>query len=317
MTQTAVVICPGRGTYNQAELGYLHRYHADAGPFLDELDRLRRARGQLALSELDGADRFDPSVHTRGDNASALIYAASYLDTRAIHERYRVVGVTGNSMGWYTALAVAGATTGKGAFEIVNTMGALMQQQMIGGQTVYPFVDEEWRAIPDRKSELLALVSDIGQRPGHALETSIHLGGMLVVAGNRAGLQAFEAKVPPRQGRFPMRLANHAAFHTSLQEPVAAMGRAALPVGLFRKPRVPLVDGRGHLWFPGAFTAEHIRAYTLGAQVVTPYDFSAAIRVAARSFAPDVFIIPGPGTTLGGGVAQALIDINWRGLASK
>jgi [acyl-carrier-protein] S-malonyltransferase len=64
-------------------------------------------------------------------------------------------------------------------------------------------------------------------------------------------------------------------------------------------------------------TPSAIRAYTLGAQVVQPFDFTAAIRVAARTFAPDVFIIPGPGTTLGGAVAQALISINWRGLSSK
>jgi len=39
--------------------------------------------------------------------------------------------------------------------------------------------------------------------------------------------------------------------------------------------------------------------------VVEPYDFTAAIRSAAREFAPDYFIVPGPGTTLGGAVAQA------------
>jgi hypothetical protein len=60
-----------------------------------------------------------------------------------------------------------------------------------------------------------------------------------------------------------------------------------------------------------------LRDYTLGHQVVEPYDFTAAIRTAAREFAPDYFIIPGPGTTLGGAVAQSLIRANWRGLACK
>ena len=59
------------------------------------------------------------------------------------------------------------------------------------------------------------------------------------------------------------------------------------------------------------------RNYTLGHQVVEPYDFTAAIRTAAREFAPDYFIVPGPGTTLGGAVAQSLIRANWRGMASK
>ena len=48
-----------------------------------------------------------------------------------------------------------------------------------------------------------------------------------------------------------------------------------------------------------------------------PYDFTAAIRTAAREFAPDLFIIPGPGTTLGGAVAQSLILAHWRGMDSK
>src|SRR3546814_16366639 len=57
--------------------------------------------------------------------------------------------------------------------------------------------------------------------------------------------------------------------------------------------------------------------YTLGHQVVEPYDFTRAIANAAREFAPDLFIVTGPGTTLGGAVAQSLILANWRSMASK
>ena len=42
-----------------------------------------------------------------------------------------------------------------------------------------------------------------------------------------------------------------------------------------------------------------------------------AITVAAREFAPDLFIVTGPGTTLGGAVAQSLVLANWRGIGSK
>lgn len=317
MTKTAVIICPGRGTYNKSELGYIHKNHGSCTKMFSRFDDIRHFRGQEPVSALDAAARFDPRVHTRGDNASALIYAASLFDTTMIDNSYEVVAVTGNSMGWYTALAVGGAATSTGAFEIVNTMGTLMQDHLIGGQTLYPFVDEDWREIPGKRSALLEIVGDIAQRPEHALDLSIDLGGMLVVAGNEAGLNAFEAQVTPEQGRYLMRLINHAAFHTALQKPVAAAGRAALPETLFHAPRLPLIDGTGSVWYPGADTAADLRAYTLGDQVVTPYDFTAAIRVAARTFAPDVFIIPGPSTTLGGAVAQALIRINWRGLSSK
>ncbi|ABG32447.1 acyl carrier protein [Roseobacter denitrificans] len=317
MSKTAVVICPGRGTYTKSELGYLARHHGDAMAHLAAFDRERAALGQQTLADLDGAARYQTAVHTRGDNASALIYAASFLDAQKIPEQIEVVGVTGNSMGWYSALAVSGAATPENAFRIVNTMGTLMQDSMIGGQSLYPFVDENWRQIPGLRDRLLAQVAEIDHRPDHRLAVSIHLGGMLVVAGNDAGLSAFEQSVTPVQGRFPMRLANHAAFHTALQEPVAAQGRAVLGAALFQPPRRPLIDGRGAVWYPKACTIEALRAYTLGHQVVAPYDFTSAITVAARTFAPDLFIITGPGTTLGGAVAQALISIEWQGMTSK
>jgi [acyl-carrier-protein] S-malonyltransferase len=140
---------------------------------------------------------------------------------------------------------------------------------------------------------------------------------MLVVAGNAAGLDAFETGLPRLEDRYPMRLPNHAAFHTSLQEPVAAEGRTRLGLDLFEGPRLPLVDGSGRVWYPHATPLTDLRDYTLGAQVTEAYDFTKAVQVAARTFAPDVFILTGPGGSIGGAVAQALIAINWQGISSK
>lgn len=315
--RTAVIICPGRGTYNRTELGYIAAHHASERALLDVFDLARGKADQTAISALDGAQRFSPSVHTTGENASPLIYAASLFDARSLMDRFDVVAVTGNSMGWYTALAVAGAASPEHAFTIVNTMGTLMQQSLIGGQTLYPVVDEAWIEIPGLRAKLLELVTLINARDGHDLHVSIKLGGMLVVAGNTRGLDAFEADLPPVQGRYPMRLPNHAAFHTPLQKPVAQQGRALLATDLFEPPEIPLVDGQGAVWYPKSCTAEALRDYTLGTQVVTAYDFTKAVTVAARSFAPDVFVLTGPGTTLGGAVAQSLISAGWRGLDSK
>lgn len=315
--KTAVVICPGRGTYNASELGYLQRHFPDPR-LLSRFDAIRSAAGQETLAALDGADRFLASRHTRGDNASALIYAATYGDFLSLDRQgIEVVAVTGNSMGWYSALACAGAVTPEDGFTIANTMGHLMQSALIGGQLVYPWVDEDWVPRPTRKAALLALVEDIASRRDHVLALSIDLGGLLVLAGNEAGLKAFETTVDPMQGRFPMRLGNHAAFHTALQAPVAAQGRAALPASLLTQPQLPLIDGRGAIWWPDAAEPEKLHAYTLGHQVTEPYDFTAAIRTAAHEFAPDLFIVTGPGTTLGGAVAQSLILAQWRGMGSK
>ncbi len=310
----AVLICPGRGTYTKTELGSLARFPNRT--LLAHFDARRRALGQETLTALDSAASYSVSKHTRGDNASALIYACTLGDALSLKD-IEITAVTGNSMGWYSALACAGALTPENGFEVVNTMGTLMQQSLIGGQIIHPFMDENWRQNPTRKAELLGIAADINTRPDHTLTLSIDLGGMLVLAGNEAGLKAFESAVPPAQGRFPMRLANHAAFHTTLQAPVAALGRAALPTSLFQQPQKPLIDGRGQIWWPGSTRTADLYAYTLGHQVVEPYDFTAAIRTAAREFAPDLFIIAGPGTTLGGAVAQSLILSHWQGLADK
>ena len=317
MKQTAVVIAPGRGTYNKTELGYLARHHPNA-PNLDQFDAFRAKLGQKTVSELDSAARFSGPTHTRGDNASPLIYACAHSDFTVIdRDRFDIVGVTGNSMGWYIALACAGAVDPIDGMQVVNTMGTLMQDHMIGGQLIYPFVDADWKEIPNQRENLMREVVAINARTDHVLGLSIDLGGMLVLAGNEAGLVAFEKSVPALQERYPMRLPNHAGFHTHLQKPVSELGFAALPEHLFGQPSIPLIDGRGAIWYPKSTNIAELYYYTLGHQVHEPYDFTAAIRTAAQEFMPDVFIILGPGTTLGGATAQALIRSNWRGWNSK
>ena len=317
MKQTAVVIAPGRGTYNKNELGYLKRHHPNA-PNLDQFDAYRATLGQKKISELDTFSRFSGPTHTRGDNAAPLIYACAYSDFVSIdRDLFDIVGITGNSMGWYIALACAGAVDPMGGMQVVNTMGTLMQVHMIGGQLIYPFLDDNWQEIPGRRDNLLSEAATINARPDHDLGLSIDLGGMLVLAGNEAGLSAFERSVPALQGRFPMRLQNHAGFHTHLQRPISKLGFDALSEQLFVQPTIPLIDGRGAIWYPNSTDVSALYNYTLGHQVVEPYDFTAAIRTAAREFMPDVFIVLGPGTTLGGATAQALIQANWRGWRSK
>ena len=74
--QTAVLFCPGRGSYTKAELGFVNRT-LQAGPVADALaasDRARQERGRPPITEVDGADRFRPSLHLDGENAAELIY---------------------------------------------------------------------------------------------------------------------------------------------------------------------------------------------------------------------------------------------------
>ena len=153
MKQTAIVVAPGRGTYNREELGYLSRHHADKPDLIASLDAYRVSQGQPTLSALDGAARFSGATHIRGDNASALIHACAYADFLSIdRDRFDILGVTGNSMGWYIALTCAGALGPMDGLSVVNAMGTLMHDHAPGGQTIYPYVDDIWRAIPGRRA---------------------------------------------------------------------------------------------------------------------------------------------------------------------
>ncbi|TMJ12556.1 MAG: ACP S-malonyltransferase [Alphaproteobacteria bacterium] len=318
MAEAALIVCPGRGTYGKAELGYLRRHHGDKAALIAGFDRLRSQRGQPTISELDGAERFSPALHTRGDIASPLIFAASYADYLAIDRaRFQVAAVTGNSMGWYTALAVGGAVSAEHGFEIVDAMGENSQAGEPGGQVLLTLVDENWHEAPGHRETLLGLAEAIDARGDCALHVSIELGGMIVFAGNEAGLAALIAEAPPGPGREPLRLVNHGPFHTPLMRGSSERALAQLPAAWFHAPEAPMIDGRGHIWRPFASPSAALHDYTFAAQILETYRFTRSIQVAVKEYAPERIILLGPGDTLGGAIAQALIAIQWRGLRSK
>jgi len=126
-------------------------------------------------------------------------------------------------------------------------MGTIMQESLIGGQIVYPLLDEDWREVPGRRAEITDLMIDINHKSSQQVHISIELGGMLVLAGNASGLKALMERLPMID-RFPMSLANHAAFHTELQKPNSERGLEALPANFFTQSDIPLIDGRGAIW---------------------------------------------------------------------
>lgn len=317
--KTALVVAPGRGTYGKGELGSIARLHgARFGDLIANFDAQRRDRGQPTVSELDGAERFSVATHMRGDVAAPLIYTATVLDWLSIdRDKYDVVAALGNSMGWYSALALGGAVSAEDGFRISNAMGLNSQTHGPGGQILLQLVDDDWRPVPGLREKLLGLVADIASRSGHALALSIDLAGMLVLAGNEEGLAALLAEVPPTPGRDPLRLAGHGPFHTPLMFGSSDKAKAELPHSLFGRPALPLVDGRGHIWRRLSADPAAMWDYTFGHQILAPYDFALSVQVAVREFAPDVIILPGPGDTLGGAIAQSLIDIGWQGIAGK
>ncbi len=323
--ETAVIICPGRGTYNRSELGYLARHFFEPDgvspaiqDFLAEIDEARIRRGQIGITELDGADRYTPRIHGTGDNASALIHACALADFQTIDlERYEIVAVTGNSMGWYLALACAGVLPGLSGFEVVNTMGVLMHEHGRGGQVIYPLVDANWQSDPDQINLCEQTMTTLNQEDDVEIHTSIRLGGMVVFAANDKGVSRLLETLPPCQDRYPFALPHHSAFHSPLLDHIPAMAVDRLDRSLFQPAGYPLVDGTGRIWQPLATSSAELYDYTFHHQITETYDFTRAIEVCLKEFAPDRLIVLGPGSTLGPPVAQVLIDLEWDGLRSK
>ncbi|MDP2316119.1 MAG: ACP S-malonyltransferase [Pseudomonadota bacterium] len=303
------VVCPGRGSYTRDLLGSLRSVRS---PALAAADAFRAALGRPTPSEMDAAESYSSRLHVAGENASILTMAATLADADALTD-VSVACVLGNSMGWYTALAVAGALPQGDAFTLVETMAQYQVANVIGGQVLYPLVDDAWRALPS--PELAAALAEIPD-----LHWSIRLGGQAVLGGTQAALDALMKRLPPRKigdRDAPFQLPLHSAFHTPLMAGTSARAAADLAGLGWRAPTVPLIDGRGVVFRPHHADPAALRDYTLGAQVTEPYDFGASVRVALREYAPDAVVLLGPGGNLGGAVAQVLIEEGWRRLDSR
>jgi malonyl CoA-acyl carrier protein transacylase len=308
----AALILPGRGSYGERSLGSLD----PTDDLVRRAEELRRPYDLPSLFELDSAARFAPSQHLAPANASPLTYLASMLDFERAQRVYRIVCCAGNSLGWYTALAAAGALSFEDGFRLVQEM-SLLQQELAseGGQLLYPLTGEDWR--PDMM--LAASVEAALAAAGPEVYRSIELGGTLVLAGSEAGLARLTQALPEVQRgtrRYPLRLAQHGPYHTPLVGHVAARAREALGDLDFRAPRTTLIDGRGRRFTPWSTDVAELFDYTLHTQVVTTFDFARSVRVALREHAPERLVLPGPGNTLGAVCGRILAAEGWRGIRS-
>jgi acyl transferase domain-containing protein len=317
--QRAVIVCPGRGAYTAASLGSLIPEH----PLVDRAEELRAGYPLEPLLELDQAAAFDPARHLRPANAGPLILVASLLDVERAMGDHAVTAVVGNSLGWYTALAVAGALPFDDAFRLVQEM-ALLQEEPLpdggpGGQLIYPLTDAAWHPDPDLRAAVTAALTNGRKGSGHVHE-SVDLGGYAVLAGDEAGIAHLQRSLPTAkvgERVYPLRLALHGPYHTPLVAHVAAAARERLADLDWRMPSLTLIDGRGARWSPWSTDPDALRDYTLGEQVTTPYRFAASIRVALREHAPDVLVLPGPGNSLGGVCGQLIVAEGYRGIDSR
>lgn len=309
----AAILCPGRGSYTERSLRSLPDDHA----WVRRAEELRAGYALPPLLELDRAPKFQPALHLAASNASPLIWLVSMLDAETARAQHEIVCVAGNSLGWYTALAVAGALSFDDGFKLVQEMSILQERYAgAGGQVLHPLIDGEWRA--DAKlaqSVQRALASSNGE----ALP-SIDLGGYSVLAGTETGVAHLLKSLPRVElgsTPYPFRLMHHGPYHTPFVREVAEHARQSLSGLDFRAPRTTLIDGRGVRFTPWSTDPAELASYTLGAQIVERFSFTSSVRVALREHAPDRLVLPGPGNSLGGVCGQIAVMEGWRGVHSK
>jgi len=307
----AALFCPGRGSYTKRTMKLLPEEH----PWVAEAETLRAEYGLPPLLELDRA-RWHGDTHLRPDHASPLIYVHSMLDAAQARQEHDVVCIGGNSMGWYTAVAAAGALSFADGFRLVQEMALLQMEFADGGQILYPLIDDQWRIDPKMERR-------IGEAL-HALagETypSIALGGYAVLAGTEKGVEQLLETLPPVEmgpSLFPYRLKHHGPYHTPLLEGVARKAAAQLMRLGWQPPEIALIDGRGVRFPPWTTDAHELAAYTLGAQIATPFGFTTSVRFALREYAPDLVVLPGPGNTLGSICGQVMVMEGYKGVRSR
>ncbi len=320
--KTAVLLCPGRGSYGKDELGSIART-LRPGPVAAALavaDDARRARGEPTITDLDRTPAFKPSLHLQGRNAAELIYFATLAHREELANAHRIVGVAGNSLGWYTALAAAGCLSPTDGWVLVSTM-ARLQEQAKGGQLLTTTVGEDWLPDPQRTASVEAALGEVrGLGEDYFVAHSIRLGGHAVLAGTDAGIVELLRRLPQVQvgdRSFPFRLAGHGPFHTRLCAEVATKARAELSGLELRAPDVHLIDGFGRLHTPWSTNPHELLDYTTGAQVTETFDFSASMRVAMRELAPEVLLCAGPGSSLRAPVGHAVLREGYHGIRSK
>ncbi len=319
---SAVLFCPGRGSYGKGELGFLasQLQAGEVQEALAEVEGRRQQAGLPSLLELDGAKSFRPSQHLEGRNASDLLFFSTLAHAQRLREKYEIIAIAGNSLGWYTALAAAGSLSVLDGWQLVSTM-ARMQELAAGGQLLTTILGEDWREdkqlLEDTGS---AMANCLSKGDEYFVALSIRLGGHRVIAGREKGIKELLKTLPKvdrGKRKFPFQLAGHGPFHTPLCAEVSARAIRELRALDFRAPGVHLIDGFGNQQSPWSADPALLYAYTAGRQVTETFDFSAAVRTALREFNPEVLLCAGPGTSLRAPVGHVVLAEGYKGMSSK
>ena len=216
-----------------------------------------------------------------------------------LREKYDIVAVGGNSLGWYTALAAAGALSVEDGLASGAHHGAAAGQR-------------RWRTDPhDRPrrptgASIRTAIAEIETRArsdaaraatSSFAATSICLGGHRVLAGTE------RRRAPPTRGTAQEAASGNASFRSgspgtapSTQlcvAPVAERATGGARRGWLGRQSTHVPDRRAAAMRFSPWSTDPDRAvarYTATTQVTETFDFTATVRTALREFNPDVLL---------------------------
>ena len=305
-----VIICPGRGSYTRDTQGYLNKNIQSSSNKIKYMDDERNNTGLPTLTEID-SQKFKASIHMKGEHASTLIYACSLVDYYSIDQsKYKIVAILGNSMGWYSTLSFSKSLHYQKAYGLIDVMGSMMKNRIIGGQIIYSIADDDWNINKSLMKQCLKEVEKVGAK------ISIYLGGYIVIGADQEALNTLLKRLP-KKDNYPFQLPYHAAFHTPLLQSISKEAKEIFSKDTFLKPQTPIIDGRGYIWSPWSTNETDLWNYTFDHQVCNTYDFTKSLTVSIKEFSPDKIVLLGPGNTLGGAIGQILCKLKWKNIASK
>jgi acyl transferase domain-containing protein len=214
-----------------------------------------------------------------------LIYFGALAHCERLRERYDIVAVAGNSLGWYTALPASGALSPRDGWRLVQTMASL-QQQVEGGQVLTTTVGDDWQRDAELRRAVQSAIAELQDRGAATFcDYSIRLGGHEVLAGTEAAVAELLRRLPKVKvgdREFPFRLAGHGPFHTRLCEGTAAQAGELLADLPLQMPTCHLIDGFGNVHSPWSVDPQQLWRYTMREQVLETFDFSACAHGGAR-----------------------------------
>jgi [acyl-carrier-protein] S-malonyltransferase len=167
---------------------------------------------------------------TRTDNAQPCIVACSLAALAAWEGEFHVA--TGHSLGEYSALAAAGATSYEDALRLVRRRGELMA--------------EADQARPGTMAAVVGLEKGVVQEAldeagGIVIIANINSPDQIVISGETEAVAKASELLSARGAKRVIPLKVSAAFHSPLMEPASEALRPEIEKTEFRTPKVPVI----------------------------------------------------------------------------